>query len=123
MFVVPALTAVTNPVDKLTVATVVLKLLQLPLASPSLVKAALAPIQKSGDTPLTVPADTFGITVNVLYELTGLPQPLLTVYIIFVVPAFTAVANPVDELIVATDVLLLLQAPPVVPIGPSTIIE
>ena len=33
----------------------------------------------SGDVPLTVPADTLGLTVKVLKDETGLPQPLLIV--------------------------------------------
>ena len=69
-----------------------------------------------GVVPLTVPAVTFGETVNVLKEDTGLPQPLLTVYVISVVPAATAVTNPVLELTVATEVLVLLQEPPAVPL-------
>ena len=69
-----------------------------------------------GVVPLTVPAVTFGETVNVLNDDTGLPQPLLTVYVISVVPAATAVTNPVDALTVATEVLVLLHAPPAVPL-------
>ena len=63
MFVVPALTAVTKPVPEFTVAIAVLELLQLPPDVPLLVYVAVALIQ-SGDAPLTVPADTFGLTVN-----------------------------------------------------------
>src|SRR5258706_14462389 len=70
----------------------------------------------SGDVPLTVPAFTFGLTVNVLNDVTGLPQPLLNVYVIFVVPAATAVTNPVLEFTVATEPLVLLHAPPAVPL-------
>ena len=69
-----------------------------------------------GVLPLTVPAVTFGETVNVLNEETGEPQPLLTVYVISAVPAATAVTSPVDALTVATEVLVLLQAPPAVPL-------
>ena len=71
---------------------------------------------QSGDVPLTVPAVTFGSTVNVLNALTGLPQPLLTVYVIFVVPAPTAVTVPVPVTTVATDVFVLLHIPPPVPL-------
>ena len=115
ILVVPALTAVTNPVDELTVATEVLELLQLPPPVPLLVYIVVFPIQ-SGDVPLTVPADTFGFTVSVLKELIGLEHPLLTVYIILVVPALIVVTDPVEELTVATDVLVLLQFPPLVPL-------
>ena len=66
--------------------------------------------------PLTVPAVTFGETVNVLNEETGEPQPLLTVYVISVVPAATAVTSPVLAFTVATEVLVLLHEPPVVPL-------
>ena len=69
-----------------------------------------------GVVPLTVPAITFGETVRVLKEDTGLPQPLLTVYVILAVPAATAVTSPVLELTVATEVLALLHAPPAVPL-------
>ena len=75
---VPALTALTSPDDALTVATAVLLLLQDPPASPLLLYVAVAPIQ-SGEVPLTVPALALGLTVSVLDEFTGLPQPLLTV--------------------------------------------
>ena len=51
---VPAPTAVTSPVDVLTVATNVLLLLQVPPASPLLAYVAVAPIQ-SGEVPVTVP--------------------------------------------------------------------
>ena len=69
-----------------------------------------------GDVPLTVPAVTFGDTVIVLNEDTGLPQPVLTVYVISEVPAATAVTNPETEFTVATEVLVLLHAPPAVPL-------
>ena len=78
MFVVPAATAVTKPLDEFTVATPVLELLQLPPDVPLLVYVAVAPIQ-SGDVPLTVPALTFGFTVKVIDDETGLPHPLYTV--------------------------------------------
>src|SRR6185503_349951 len=113
--VAPAATAVTNPVDALTVATEVLVLLHAPPAVPLLVKVVVAPMQ-IGVVPLTMPAVTFGETVNVLNDDTGLPQPLLTVYVISVAPAATAVTNPVDALTVATEVLVLLHAPPAVPL-------
>jgi hypothetical protein len=64
----------------------------------------------SGEVPLTVPAVTFGETVNVLKELTA-----LTVYVISVVPALTAVTNPVVAFTVAMEVLVLLHVPPASP--------
>ena len=66
--------------------------------------------------PLTVPAVTFGLTVNVLNEETGLPHPVLTVYVMSVVPAATAVTTPEVAFTVATDVFVLLQVPPEVPL-------
>jgi hypothetical protein len=66
--------------------------------------------------PLTVPDVTFAETVSVLSDDTGLPQPVFTVYVISVVPAATAVTNPVEALTVATEVLVLLHEPPPVPL-------
>ena len=74
ILVVPAPAAVTTPVVAFTVATAVLLLLQVPPVLPLLVYVADRPIQ-SGDVPLTVPALAFGLTVRVLNEDTGLPQP------------------------------------------------
>ena len=78
ILVVPALNAVTSPVDELTDATNVLLLLHDPPALPSLVYAAVAPMQ-SGEVPFTVPAFAFGLTVKVFNDDTGLLQPVLTV--------------------------------------------
>ena len=108
---VPALNAVTTPDVAFTDATAGLLLLQLPPASPVLLNVAVWPIQ-SGEVPLTVPALAFGSTVNEADELTGLLQPLLTVYVIVVVPAPTAVTTPDTAFTVATAGLLLLQVPP-----------
>ena len=71
---------------------------------------------QSGVVPLTVPAEIVAETVKVLNADTGLPQPLPTVYVMSAVPAATAVTNPVDALTVATEVLVLLHAPPAVPL-------
>ena len=73
--VVPALNAVTIPVEASTVATPVLLLLQLPPASPVLLYVADWPIQ-SGDVPLTIPAFALGLTVNNCDALAGPLQPL-----------------------------------------------
>ena len=78
MSVVPAATAVTNPVVVFTVATDVLVDDHAPPAVPLLLYVAVAPIQ-SGEAPLTVPALTLGDTVNVAKTDTGDPHPLLTV--------------------------------------------
>ena len=74
MFVVPALKAVTKPLDPFTVATIVFELLQLPPASPLLVQIAVAPVQ-SDNVPFTVPAFTFGFTIKVLNP-DKFPQPV-----------------------------------------------
>ena len=63
-----------------------------------------------------MPAVTFGLTVSVLTADTGLPHPLFTVYVMFVVPALNAVTNPVEAFTVAIAAFVLLQVPPVVPL-------
>jgi len=78
ILVVPALTAVTCPVELFTVATLVFELLHVPPLVPLLLYVAVPPIQ-SGLVPVTVPALTFGLTVTVALEDTGDPQPLFTV--------------------------------------------
>ena len=75
---IPALIAVTNPDDALTVATAGSLLLQEPPVLPLLEYVAVWPIQ-SGEVPLIVPALAFGLTVNVLDEFTGLLHPVFTV--------------------------------------------
>ena len=50
------------------------------------------------------------LTINIFDDETGLLQPELTVYIMFVVPAVKVVTNPAP-FTVATEVLLLLQTP------------
>lgn len=113
--VVPAATAVTSPVEASTVATAVLLLLHVPPAVPFVVKVDVAPVQ-SGVVPVIVPALTFGSTVMEMNVETGLPQPLLTVYVISAVPAATPVTSPVEASTVAIAVLLLLHVPPAVPL-------
>jgi hypothetical protein len=70
--------AVTIPDNVFTVATAALLLLQLPPASPSLLYAAIAPMQ-SGEVPFTAPGFTFGLTVINIEADAGLAQPLLMV--------------------------------------------
>ncbi len=53
-----------------------------------------------------------GFTVKVFIDETGLLQPVLTVYMISVVPVPVTVTNPLTAFTVATNVLLLLQVPP-----------
>ena len=73
----PAVNAVTKPAP-FTDATSGFVLLHVPPAVPLLLYVAVAPIH-NGDVPVTVPAVTFGLTVNDWKLDTGLPQPLLTV--------------------------------------------
>ena len=107
--------AVTKPELAFTVATDVLELLHVPPAVPLLVYVAVDPTQ-SGEVPLTVPALTLEETVKGLTDDIGLPHPLLIVYVMFVVPAFTAVTKPLLTFTVATEVLELLHVPPAVPL-------
>ena len=113
--VVPALNAVTAPVEASTDATAGLLLLHDPPASPSLLYVDDWPIQ-SGEVPLIVPAFALGLTVTIFDALTGLLHPVLTVYVKVVEPAPTAVTAPDVAFTVATPVLLLLQLPPASPV-------
>ncbi len=115
MFVVPAVSPVTKPEPAFTEATAGTVLLQLPPAVPLLVYVVVALIQ-SGDVPLTVPAVTVALTVNVLNAEAGLPQPVLTVYVMFVVPAVNAITSPVLPFTDATAGTVLVQLPPAVPL-------
>jgi hypothetical protein len=58
-----------------------------------------------------LPAVTFGLTVNVFTALNGLLHPVFNVYFMSVVPALTAVTNPVVAFTVATAVFVLLHTP------------
>ena len=113
--VVPVDSAVTAPVEEFTEATPGLLLLHDPPPSPSLLYVAVDPIQ-SGDVPLTVPALALGSTVNTLDELKGALHPVLTVYVIVVVPAESAVTAPVEAFTEATAGLLLVHEPPASPL-------
>lgn len=64
IFVIPALNAVTKPVDGFTEATAGFELVQVPPLLPVLLYVVVAPIQ-SGEVPLMVPAVTSGFTVIV----------------------------------------------------------
>jgi hypothetical protein len=59
-----------------------------------------------------VPADTFGSTLTFRNADFGALQPVVTVYVIFVVPAETAVTSPDVAFTVATAGFVLLQVPP-----------
>ena len=112
--VVPAATADTNPVVAFTVATAVFVLVQVPPAEPLLAYVSVAPIHK-GEVPVTAPAVTTALTVNVLKAMAGPLHPA-TEYLISVVPNARAVTNPVDAFTEATVVFVLLQVPPAVPL-------
>ena len=113
MVAVPAAAPVTRPL-LFTVATLVLSLLHVPPAVASL-SCDVVPVVM---VVLPVIDATVGavFTVRLFEALTGAPQPLLTVYVILVVPAPTAVTRPVLAFTVATAVLLLLHVPPGAPL-------
>ena len=56
------------------------------------------------------------VTLRVWNADTGDPHPLFTVYVIFVVPALTAVTKPVLTFTVATALLVEVQVPPELPV-------
>lgn len=105
----PVATAVTTPVEEPMVATVVVLLLHVPPVA-VLVSVAV-PAGQSVVVPEMVPAvgRLFTITVAVALDV---PQLLVTVYITDVLPVATPVITPVEET-VTTDVLPLVQLPPV----------
>jgi len=111
---VPAVTAVTTPVEEPTVATDVVPLVHTPLPlPPRLTPTPLYVVElpmHNGLVPDTELMAMFGLTVSVCEALTELPQPPVMVYTILLVPDASAVTRP-DALTVATDVLLLLHAP------------
>lgn len=62
---------------------------------------------------LTIPAFGAAVIVTVLVVVAFEQPPVpLTVYVIVAVPAVTGVTEPVNESIVAIDVLLVVQTPP-----------
>jgi len=104
--VVPARTPVTMPVLVPIVATALLLLLQLPP-----VVALLSVVVRPSQT-LIVPVieASGGSTVNVNVVI----QPVAKVYVMVVVPTRTPVTMPLLVPMVATEMSLLLQEPPVV---------
>jgi hypothetical protein len=92
------------------VQTAVLLLLQLPPAVPLAVRVILEPAQtleRPVIAPAVAPVDT--VTRCVVDTVAQLE---VTVYVIVALPAATPFTTPVALLTVATDVLLLLQVPP-----------
>ena len=57
---------------------------------------------QSGEGPLTLPEVILGVTVSVWNDDTGLLQPVLTVYVISVVPTRSAVTTPLEAFTMAT---------------------
>ena len=108
MTVVPLVTPVTKPEVEFTVATPVLTLLHTPPLAASLSAVVTRP--HIDGVPVMVPALGKGFTVNT-FVAAAVPQLLVTVYEIVVVPVDTGVTNPDVELTVATPVLTLLQVP------------
>ena len=113
--VVPAAKGVTSPLEGCTVATVVFEEVQVPPVVPLLVNVSVVPMQ-SEEEPLTVPAVTFGETVRVMTEETGLQHPLVIAYVISVVPAAKGVTSPLEGCTVATIVFEEVQVPSIVPL-------
>ena len=113
MATVPGLTAVTSPVDELTVAIAWLLLVHdpvPPLRTTSLAEyVVVAPMHK-GVVPVTDPMLAFGLIVTDCCLDTVPPHPPVMVYVIMLVPADTPVTTPV-AFTVATAGLLLLHAP------------
>ncbi len=111
---VPTDTPVTSPVDELTVAIAISLLVHAPVPPPRIAELALyvsvPPIHK-GVAPVTDARLASGVIVTVCCLNTTPPQPPVIVYIMLLVPADTPVTTPVEELTVATEVLLLLHAP------------
>lgn len=101
----PGDTPVTTPVVDTTVAIEVAPLLHVP--PPASLSVIVAPVQ-TDDSPAM--GDGNGSTVTTFVE----EHPDVAVYDMVVVPAETPLTTPVEEPIVATDVVLLVQWPPVV---------
>jgi hypothetical protein len=113
--VVPATTAVITPVDASTVATPSFVLVHAPPESPLDVKVVV-PFEQIACVPLKVPAFAAVVTVTVLVAVSFAQPPVpVTTYLIVDVPDATPVINPVLALMVATPVLVELQAPPASP--------
>jgi len=101
---VPAVRAVTSPVDKSMFAIVVLLLNQVPPGA-AFIRVAVCP-RHSSSVPEIVEGRGFIVTVAVV------KQPAGSVYVIVAMPALIPVTTPVEP-IVAIPVLLLLHVPPV----------
>ena len=99
MVAVPAATPVTTPVEEPTVATEVLVLNHVPPGTISL-RVIVLPVA-------TAELPVIGATGSTVKVTVAMAVP--TIYVIVAVPADTPVTTPVDEPIVATAVLLLLQ--------------
>ena len=98
--------------EEFTVATDVLLLLHAPPAVPSELRAIKDPAH-TDDGPLIVPAVAAAFTFIIVCAL-GLPQPF-TVYVMITLPGATPLTTP-EDVTVAIAGLLLLQAPPGVPL-------
>ncbi|MFM8658825.1 MAG: hypothetical protein ACKOCQ_02670 [Candidatus Nitrosotenuis sp.] len=108
---VPAATAATAPVEALIVATEVVAEDQLPPVTEE--DSVDEPLEQIAVVPEMVPADGAAVTVTVLVAVALAQPPVpVTVYVIVAVPAATPVTTPVDELTVAIEALLVVQAPP-----------
>jgi hypothetical protein len=108
---VPAATAVTTPEEAFTVATVASSLVHTPPASPFELNVVV-PFEQIACVPLSVPALGAAVTVTVLVAVSFAHPPVpVTMYLMVVVPAATAVTTPVVASTVATPVFTELNAP------------
>lgn len=113
MLALPAFTPVTTPEFAFTMATLSSLLDHVPLSVPVVVNGVIEPAH-TDDAPPIVPAFTVALTTIGNDALNCPPQPV-TVYVIVALPAVNAVTTPLPFTI-ATAVLLLVHAPPIVPL-------
>ena len=106
MVTLPVVMPVTTP-DELTVATVLLELIQVPPLTLG-VRVMLLPVH-TDEGPVRLPAGKDELTVTTMVAW-ALPQVLVTVYIIVSVPALIPPTRP--ELFTVAKPLVALQVPP-----------
>jgi hypothetical protein len=107
---VPAVNAVKIP-DEAIVPTAMLLLLHTPLAV--VLESVVLSYLHNTIVPVIASTTGNGLTVTTAVEVLIQPKPLVTEYVIVAVPAEIAVTIP-DDAIVATAVVPLVHAPPVV---------
>jgi hypothetical protein len=105
---VPADTPVTTP-DAGSIVSIEAQALLQPPPAGVLLNVVVSPTHTPNEPEM---ADGSGFTVMPAVMI----QPVGSVYVIVAVPPLTPLATPLVEPMVATDVLLLLQVPPAVPL-------